>query len=779
MEEKVNGSTPLTEVDPPTSILEKYNRVFGGVEEHYFVLGTDTGITKEGKKEVKYNAIKHRRITDQDFLDHHYGNTRLVVSLIRNDDNKCKHAVLDVDHKINGQYQKVDCGELARTLNYMGIKACVFESKSGGGHVWFNFYKWQSAKRIRKIMEAVRYGLSWFKGITEQTEIFPKQEQINLENKDYPSCVSLPHFGKINCYFSKEGKPCDFKAGVVAMERDVLNETEISNLMLLGRTRKEDGRNNVLWSVCRYFYKTDPSNWEVKTKDINRLYFPIHQPAISEEEVERTILRSFRKSGDKYCSFIDENKIPNRNEVDTKEYEETEFFKQKQKEEPKGGRKIFDDNSFMERDIPKRKWVFGNVALKKCLTAFIGAGGTAKTQMAMNMAVAVANDIQFGLNKVYESGNTFIYCSEETGDELKRRISAIKRSMGVAGNYSGKEIHHKDIAIQSVRINASGKNNDMVKLKKRKHKVLMYSGLDNTKLVLAKKTKGGELFLTKDYYWLEEYLKENKIILAVLDPVVSLHEGLVENEASDYEFLAKALMSMASRCNTAIHVNSHTNKTKLIQSSELEDRMHSSRGSTAFTNACRVIKTIRTMAENDCAQYDVQKDDRERYLALSDAKNNYSRQNIDPYWFEKGEIEIESTEKLLVLRETSLHLRKLSIKERKKKKRLESSIRLAPIIKSIIEKSSDQSQENRVKLHWLGNNIHDFIEIGEYFERDDLSVDTLKREIQKMFSKKVRVGETDVAIKFLHAEFGNTTKWIEKVPFKTAVELKEEEEIPF
>lgn len=776
MEEKVNGSTPLTEVDPPTSIIDKFIRTFGQVEENYFILGTDQGKIKKGKREFDYDAVKHRRITDQDFIDHHYGQTKLVVSLIRNEDNKCKHCVIDVDHKIKGQYQKTNCGQLARTLDTMGIKSCVFESKSGGAHIWFNLYKWQSTKRMKKVMEAVLYGLSWFEGITEKTEVFPKQSEINLESKEYPNCISLPHFGKVNCYFNEEREPCDFKTGVLAMEKNVLSETEISNLMLLGRNRKEDGRNNVLWSICRYFYKTDPSNWESKTKNFNRLHLP---DPLSKKEVEKTILKSFRKAGDKYCSFIIPDHQPNRNEVDTKEYEETEFFKQKQKEEPKGGRKIFDDNSFMERDIPKRKWVFGNVALKKCLSAFIGAGGTAKTQIAMNMAVAVANDIQFGLNKVYESGNVFIYCSEETGDELKRRISAIKRSMGVAGNYSGKEIPRKEIAIQSVRINAIGKNNDMVKLKKRKHKVLMYSGLDNNKLVLAKKTKGGELFLTKDYYWLEEYLKENKIILAVLDPVVSLHEGLVENEASDYEFLAKALMSMASRCNTAIHVNSHTNKTKLVQSSELEDRMHSSRGSTAFTNACRVIKTIRTMAEKDCEQYDISKDDREQYLALSDAKNNYAKQNIDPYWFQKDQIEIESTENLLVLRETGLHSRKLSIKERNKRRRLESAINLAPIIEKIINKSSDQSHQNRIKLHWLGLNLHEYIEIGDYFEKDDISDDTIKRELKKMYRKKVRVGDTDVAIKYLHTEVGNTKFFLTKVPFKTAEELKEEKEIPF
>jgi hypothetical protein len=241
--------------------------------------------------------------------------------------------------------------------------------------------------------------------------------------------------------------------------------------------------------------------------------------------------------------------------------------------------------------LPMRQWVLGDRFLASAVTLGYAAPGLAKTLVGSISAIAIASGFSGTGEVVHRTGNALIVNNEETQDELKRRLGAGKQELGV----------------------------------ELKHKIQLMSGLDDGAVVLVRKDGSGVIRDTACVQALIDYIKANEIIHVVLDPLVSFHSGINENDNAEMNKVLGTIARIAATTGCSIDCIHHSRKgDRKASSAETIDR-DGGRGAFAQLGVARSSYQLVRIGEKSLLRRRIPQElHHHRLIAMVSPKKNYS-----------------------------------------------------------------------------------------------------------------------------------------------------------
>jgi len=400
------------------------------------------------------------------------------------------------------------------------------------------------------------------------------------------------------------------------------------------------------------------------------------------------------------------------------------WFEMDKEEELFDPPKTYKASSIQEEMIQPRPMVFGRMLIRKEVSALISHGGSGKSTYSISGGLSITAPLEkFGNNEVHESGNVWIYNREDNKQELQRRIFACAKTL-------------------------------KIDLSKMKHQ-LRYTSGKSKQIVFMEKSRDGNPRLRIDYDYAKQKIKEWKISVFIIDPLISCHK-LSESDNNEMDVLMRKLQDLADETNCAILICHHTNKSNLSGSDDFDTRANASRGATAITNAVRLAFGLKTMSELEAKHCEVDESQRNLYVALRDIKSNYFLMVLDAYWFRRHTEFVKDVIEVGTLLPTNLHLIAKSKRERDLIKANEIAKRLIPTMKSFMS-------DDRISLHDCSKQLcaNDILE-GYKLEKT-------KHFLRKVF-KKDGISENGWTIKYKHILGQKIKEWLvlsktPKLPF--------------
>jgi hypothetical protein len=213
--------------------------------------------------------------------------------------------------------------------------------------------------------------------------------------------------------------------------------------------------------------------------------------------------------------------------------------------------------------IARREWLYGNLLIRKFLSATVAPGGVGKSALVTAETLAqVSGKPLLGVT-VTSPLRVWLWNLEDPQEETARRIQAAAL--------------HYDLTTADIG-----------------DRLFVDSGRDQ-RLVVATATRNGAVIVRPVVDGLISEIIARKIDVIVIDPFVSCHEAS-ENDNGAMDMIAKEWGRVADAGNCAVHLIHHTRK---LGGNETEVTVESSRGAKALTDACRSVRAINRMTDKE------------------------------------------------------------------------------------------------------------------------------------------------------------------------------------
>ena len=229
------------------------------------------------------------------------------------------------------------------------------------------------------------------------------------------------------------------------------------------------------------------------------------------------------------------------------------------------------------KTVPEMEWLVEGVAPMGKVTGLNGDGGTGKSLVAKQLAIAVASGGAW-LGRKVKAGNAIYFSAEDDDDELHRRIDKVARHMGVTlSDLTG-------LTYQS------------------------FAGKDATLAVIEGAT--GKLRASERMHALHRWIAAEKPALVVLDTLADLFPGNENDRAQARQFVGM-LAGIAIKYQCAVLLLAHPSLSGLNSGSGTS-------GSTGWNNSVRSRLYLERVTHDG---YESNPDAR----VLRTMKNNYGR----------------------------------------------------------------------------------------------------------------------------------------------------------
>lgn len=262
---------------------------------------------------------------------------------------------------------------------------------------------------------------------------------------------------------------------------------------------------------------------------------------------------------------------------------------------------------FDAADIPRRQFVHGRFTAKRYVSVLVAPAGVGKTTFLLMMAVAVVtgrSDIT-GFDVLHRE-RVLLYNQEDELDELKRRLLAVMTQFDVSW---------ADLLIDG------------------EPGLVIESGAELARIFARK--NGDQVVGTKDAASIEEFIKENKIGLAIFDPFVEMH-AVDENNNVEIAAVGRVFRRMAVSCSCSVVLAHHPRKPPNAANREsFAGDMDVSRGAGALTGVSRMGATMYGMDTASAKKYGVPEGEKHRYVRFDDGKANMSLLSGEPRFFRR------------------------------------------------------------------------------------------------------------------------------------------------
>jgi len=247
-------------------------------------------------------------------------------------------------------------------------------------------------------------------------------------------------------------------------------------------------------------------------------------------------------------------------------------------------------------NLEQRPFIMDGCLLRGYITQFVAPGGVGKSIIALLIAISVAIGRDLCNLGLKCRAKVLLINNEDDMDEIQRRLVAICIYY---------EISQEEI-------------DDWL---------YVYSGY-NKKILIAREDNG-EVNKSDDYKDLEQFVRNNQIELAVLDPFVSTHNAN-ENDNNKMDMVVSVYKELAGIYKLAVLIIHHTHK---MGGSSFSGNAEAGRGASAVKDACRISYTLCRMDSSVAEEYNISIDDQLRLVGLQDAKRNFSLPTGEQIWF--------------------------------------------------------------------------------------------------------------------------------------------------
>jgi hypothetical protein len=252
--------------------------------------------------------------------------------------------------------------------------------------------------------------------------------------------------------------------------------------------------------------------------------------------------------------------------------------------------------------IARREWLYGNLLIRKFLSATVAPGGVGKTALDTAETLAqVSGQPLLGV-EVLQPLRVWHWNLEDPQEETVRRVQAAALHYGLTSDDIG-------------------------------DRLFVDSGRDQ-RLVIATATRNGAVISRPVVDGLIAEIVRRKIDILKIDPFVSSHETS-ENDNGAMDMIAKEWSHVADAGNCAVHLTHHTRK---LGSNETEVTVESSRGAKALTDACRAVRAINRMSDKEAQDSGV--DNPRLYFRAFNDKSNLAPPADKSDWFKIESVQL-------------------------------------------------------------------------------------------------------------------------------------------
>jgi RecA-family ATPase len=247
-----------------------------------------------------------------------------------------------------------------------------------------------------------------------------------------------------------------------------------------------------------------------------------------------------------------------------------------------------------EATIPTRQWILGERLLARTITEGFAAPGVGKTLLSMVSALAIAAGRPLTGETVHISGPVLLINNEEPLDEMKRRLVAACREFQITAAEIAGKVH-------------------------------LYSGLDNPPLIMARKAQGEMVIEADGARMLTELCKAKGIVHFVLDPLVSAHQGVNENDNPAMQAVTAIVARAAGAAACSGEIIHHTRKGDGRNPSAETPDQDGDRGAGAVGGVVRGKYQLNRVSRRSLLRRQVPMEHRaENLIALRSHKANYA-----------------------------------------------------------------------------------------------------------------------------------------------------------
>jgi hypothetical protein len=261
----------------------------------------------------------------------------------------------------------------------------------------------------------------------------------------------------------------------------------------------------------------------------------------------------------------------------------------------------------LERDVPRRQFLYGMHYMRGTVSGTIGTGGTGKSTLGLIEAIgmAVGRDL-LGNEKFKAPLRVWYHNAEETMEELVRRCVAICKRF---------EISRDEL----------------------EENFLVTNGFETP----IKVANGGrdvkiDAGLRKEII---DVIGELKIDAVIFDPLVAMHRVHEDFNSALDPVIRDAFGKIAHDTNCAIDLCHHTRKKPAGHDGEYT--VADSRGGQSLIDALRGARVLNTMSKTEATNFDLREDDRFDYMRLSRGKANMVRRGTIG-WYRFVPIELDN-----------------------------------------------------------------------------------------------------------------------------------------
>ncbi len=273
-------------------------------------------------------------------------------------------------------------------------------------------------------------------------------------------------------------------------------------------------------------------------------------------------------------------------------------------------------NAIDPHHLPPRPWLYSRLLMRSNVTTFVGAGSAGKSLLQLTIAahLAVGRPFHGYTLKDGQACKSIIYNGEDDLDEQSRRLWAV--------------CSHFHFDWPSVR--------DSVAL----------IGKKQLRLQIATQVDSGMPVINRDHLVpLATAGAAADVGFISIDAFVQVHQSR-EDDSSAMRYVMECGTWLAEQSNTAVAFVHHVAKPGA--QSKLGE-MYAARGSGEIINAARVGVNLTSPNAQEAVQYGIEPDDRNRYVAMSDAKLNYDLASTHAKWFKKKGIRLPNGDEVGVL----------------------------------------------------------------------------------------------------------------------------------
>lgn len=266
---------------------------------------------------------------------------------------------------------------------------------------------------------------------------------------------------------------------------------------------------------------------------------------------------------------------------------------------------VYDAFAFNEAEIPVRPWLVPGAILAGYTHMLAAPGGSGKSLFTLQLAMAMADGLEWGGFKPRKRYRTLIINVEDDINEQRRRIAAARRVMSCQNDLTGM-IHIVD-ASESIVVARTG-------------------------------DRANSVVTTPVVDTLRRHIIDNQIDVIIVDPFAETFEG-DENDNSQVKWAMRIWRDEIARSTgCAVYLVHHT--TKHAQNGAGDANVI--RGAGAIVNSTRISATLMPMTAEDANMIGISPDERHLYVRYDDAKANQSLKTNTARWFRKESIELNN-----------------------------------------------------------------------------------------------------------------------------------------